>query len=369
MCSKIGTYFLLLLLFQLSISHAQDAIYKIDGITVNGIIENIDEKYVHYTLLGSDKHKTLEKNEVALITSEKGNFAFMDGIIDTLSMNTTPYELLYLRSSEVIPVQKFELSSNNITYVHSSGETGSVNVKEVDVIVYTNNRIIPLSPMPDVIWSLIRMDKNIIPQNEPEPIVVATNSPSTTEATTVEAQETVVDTPSINLNQVPTPPVDREKFKEKALSKAKQFENYIVRIMDKNTSRIEANNIAKQVVPLFISDTSMVEVSNAITQEKVQHYLRGYLNHIIYLDYTRIEIKWVEINYVGNIIKGPGNKWYGTITYTQEFRGYKGEYLAYKDRTTKRITVVLKTYERIIDGEASSEWDVFLSNISVDHTS
>ncbi len=364
-----ATYLILLFLSGLTLVPAQDAIYKLDGITINGSFEYLNDGKVFYRLLGDEKMYKMNTKDVAIITSSKGNLAFREGKEYDLQLNTTPYDLLYLHSQEVIPVQQFDLKSTHITYTSIHGEQEQAPTQEVSVIVYTNNRILPLRPIPEVAEILISLEGFKLPEeSNPSDLEQAIPEPDTSNN-----QQSIAQTPATFpkpvINQSPTPPVDKEKFRERALSKAKQFENYIVRILDKNTPRVEAINISKQVIPLFISDTSIVEVSSKFNPEKVQHPLRGYLNHLMYMDYTRIEIEWVDINYVGNIYKGPDSLWYGTITYTQTFKGYKGEMLTYEDTTTKRMTVILKTYERTINGVKNFDWDVFLSNISVEHTS
>jgi len=364
-----ATQLILLFLSGLTLASAQDAIYKLDGITINGSFEYLNDGKVFYRVLGDEKMYKMNTKEVAVITSSKRNLAFKEGKAYDLQLNSTPYDLLYLNSQEVIPVKQFDLQSAHISYTSIQGEAQQAPITGVSVIVYTNNRILPLRPIPEVAEVLISLDGFKLPEESIEPNVEQDMAGTDTLQNQPQFAETPATPSKPLINQGPTPPVDKEKFRERALSKAKQFENYIVRILDKNTPRVEAINISKQVIPLFISDTSIVEVSSKFNPEKVQHPLRGYLNHLMYMDYTRIEIEWVDINYVGNIYKGPDSLWYGTITYTQTFKGYKGEMLTYEDTTTKRMTVILKTYERTINGVKNFDWDVFLSNISVEHTS
>ena len=50
--------------------------------------------------------------------------------------------------------------------------------------------------------------------------------------------------------------------------------------------------------------------------------------------------------------------------------GFKGENSepVYKDGTTKKAIVILKAYEKIIDGRTEEFWDVLLGDIGVEQT-
>jgi hypothetical protein len=79
-----------------------------------------------------------------------------------------------------------------------------------------------------------------------------------------------------------------------------------------------------------------------------------------------VEIEWTNVQYVSKLRKGPDGNYYGIITFEQTFKGYSGDnQLQYSDVTRKNIEVVLKTYNRNVEGKSVPTWDVFLSEIKV----
>ena len=77
----------------------------------------------------------------------------------------------------------------------------------------------------------------------------------------------------------------------------------------------------------------------------------------------------MEINYVGDVRKGTDGNYYGYVTFTQIFKGFKDGMLVYEDKTEKRVEVMFKGYTKSQQGSTSDLWDVLLSNIKVYQTS
>jgi len=68
---------------------------------------------------------------------------------------------------------------------------------------------------------------------------------------------------------------------------------------------------------------------------------------------------------VSDLKPGPDGNFYGVVSFEQVFRGYRDGKLVYSDITRKNATVVLKTYQKSVEGTTRSIWDVLLSDVGV----
>jgi len=132
-----------------------------------------------------------------------------------------------------------------------------------------------------------------------------------------------------------------------ALEKVRDLSKYIKIVGSKETPFSEANR------------------SNKITYYRV----RKYMEHLMRLNYDRVEIEWYNIEYVSDLQRQPDGTYVGVITIFQTFRGYDKEgNLAYKDTTKKDITVYVKRKETQIGGRTIGFWDVLLGDMRVKET-
>ena len=105
--------------------------------------------------------------------------------------------------------------------------------------------------------------------------------------------------------------------------------------------------------------------SNQITYYRV----RKYFEHLMRLNYDRVEIEWYNIEYVSDLQPQPDGTYVGVITIFQSFRGYDSEgNLTYKDTTKKDITVYVRRKETQIGGRTIGFWDVLLGDMRVKET-
>ncbi len=159
--------------------------------------------------------------------------------------------------------------------------------------------------------------------------------------------------------------VPRKEFEEKAQKKTIQFTDYLKILCDKTASYEEINKAISQALTLFVDENAMVETSsnnrNAVSRQKI----RDYLNKVKRIQYDRIEIEWTHVQYVSDLKPGPDGNFYGTVSFEQEFKGYRDGKLVYSDITYKNATVVLKTYDKTYEGTTKKVWDVLLSDIGV----
>ena len=153
-----------------------------------------------------------------------------------------------------------------------------------------------------------------------------------------------------------------------ALEKVRDLSKYIKIVGSKETAWSEANRVIDRAEELFMSNAE-IGVSS-VSSNKVKYYkVRPYFEHLMRLNYDRVEIEWYNIEYVSDLQRQPDGTYVGVITIFQTFRGYDKEgHLAYKDTTKKDITVYVKRKETQIGGRMIGFWDVLLGDMRVKET-
>ena len=163
-------------------------------------------------------------------------------------------------------------------------------------------------------------------------------------------------------------PERKQAIDSLALEKVRDLSKYISLIGDKQTAFSEANRVIDRAVELFM-DGSEVGVSS-LYKEGINYYpVREYLERLMRLNYSKVDIEWYKIEYVSDLEQQPDGTFVGVITIFQKFSGYdkEGE-LVYQDVTKKDITVYVKRKETQIAGKIIGFWDVLLGDIRVKET-
>lgn len=163
-------------------------------------------------------------------------------------------------------------------------------------------------------------------------------------------------------------PQRKQAIDSLALEKVRDLSKYISLIGDKGTEFSEANRVIDRAEELFM-EGSEVGVSS-IYREEVNYYsVRKYLERLMRLNYSKVDIEWYKIEYVSDLERQPDGTYVGVITVFQKFSGYdkEGE-LVYQDVTKKDITVYVKRKETQIAGRLIGFWDVLLGDIRVKET-
>lgn len=156
-------------------------------------------------------------------------------------------------------------------------------------------------------------------------------------------------------------------FQAKGMMKVNMFQDYLNKIGNKGTSSGEALDAIKNALKLFYGNTS-VQVSSVNRDTKPKFPTKTYLERVRALNYDRIEIEWAECQYTSNLRKAPDGNYYGYIKFRQRFKGIKDGKVVYEDITDKTIAVVLKAYDKAIEGEKVENFDIFLGDIDVVQT-
>jgi hypothetical protein len=157
-----------------------------------------------------------------------------------------------------------------------------------------------------------------------------------------------------------------EEYERKALAKTNDLKVYIQQLCDKQLEWVDADKFIDMAVGLFTGEEARVETSSVNSSNVSRFRIREYLRRIKLIQYDKVEIEWTHVQYVSKLRKGPDGNYYGVISFEQTFKGYSGDnQLQYSDVTRKNIEVILKTYNRYVDGKSVPTWDVFLSEIKV----
>lgn len=155
------------------------------------------------------------------------------------------------------------------------------------------------------------------------------------------------------------------EFREKGTQKIKQLEEYLILIGNKTTSLTQSSQAIENAIKLFDKETRTVEVSSVKNAEKLKRKIREYLNKLRMLQYDDVSIEWADLQYASDFKKGPDGNYYAYVVFSQRFSGMKDNQIVYQDVTTKRTEIILKAYDKYIEGEMTQNWDVFLGDISV----
>ena len=153
-----------------------------------------------------------------------------------------------------------------------------------------------------------------------------------------------------------------------ALEKVRDLSKYIKIVGSKETPFSEANRVIDRAEELFMSDAE-IGVSSLSSNQITYYRVRKYFEHLMRLNYDRVEIEWYNIEYVSDLQRQPDGTYVGVITIFQTFRGYDAEgNMVYKDTTKKDITVYVKRKETQIGGRTIGFWDVLLGDMRVKET-
>ncbi len=168
----------------------------------------------------------------------------------------------------------------------------------------------------------------------------------------------------------PGGPEEFEKFRNKALIKVDELGTYLATIVNPKTPTEKANSTINLAVTLFVNEDARVEVSNVNTGVKNKYKIRDYLRRLklVGSDYQEVEVSYADISYATDFRKGPDGNYYGVVSFVQTFKGLVDGKVVYGDVTQRNVTVILKLYDKVVDGETKKIWDVFLADVGIEET-
>lgn len=161
---------------------------------------------------------------------------------------------------------------------------------------------------------------------------------------------------------------DIDIFKEQTKQKVEEFQQHIVTIGSKDQPAERRNMAEKEALKLFFKGAEM-QTSVILPNDSIVIQVRSmekYLARLKSLPYTAVVIKFYDLVYISSFVKGPDGRYYSSATVIQEFTGFTGDNLVYKDVTKKEIEIVIDLVEDKFFNE--KKWKVFLGNIKATET-
>jgi hypothetical protein len=161
---------------------------------------------------------------------------------------------------------------------------------------------------------------------------------------------------------------DVEMFKTVTEKKVAELQQHILIISDKDQPPEKRNLAELEALKLFYKG-AMMEVSYIDDKGETtikSRTIENYLFRLKTLPFTRVIIKYYDIAYVTEFIKGPDNKYYAVATIFQEFTGFVGDNITYTDITQKEIEIVVEQEEDKFYNE--KRWKIYLGNIKATET-
>lgn len=161
---------------------------------------------------------------------------------------------------------------------------------------------------------------------------------------------------------------DIDLFKEQTKQKVEEFQQHIVTIGSKDQPAERRNMAEKEALKLFYKgaemQTSKVNADGTVSIQS--RPMEKYLARLKSLPYSSVVIKFYDLVYISSFVKGPDGRYYSSATVIQEFTGFTGDDIAYKDVTKKEIEIVIDMVEDKFFNE--KKWKVFLGNIKATET-
>jgi hypothetical protein len=345
---------------------AQDLIYTSDGKSVPGKVTDITTDKVIIGSTGTVSSIDLAK--VVLVVKASGNYLVLSGravgeqekkdfLVD--AVQSIPSDIIVKRGGDIIAA---EMISENTAEIRYKNEGVDQTMKKAEAAaIFRRGGTHQLFLSADLAVYPLRAAKPKIA------ILFAALNESNVETTNVATTKIIADEEIIKSSDLN---VDMELFSKKALQKTEEFSAYLQTITAVNTPRERAMKSIDMACNLFLNEEARVEVSSTNSTTKNKYKVRDYLNRLQFRSgqYDKIIIEYAEINYASEFKKGTDGNYYGVVTFVQKFRGFVDGNVVYGDITKRNLTIVLRQYEKAVNGEAIESWDVFLADLGVVET-
>ena len=165
---------------------------------------------------------------------------------------------------------------------------------------------------------------------------------------------------------------DMAMFGRKAIEKTREFTVYLQAIAAGKTDRAAATKNITLASDLFLNQgiNSRIEVSNLKSADRNKYLIVDYLNRLMVKSgqFDKVNVEFADINYASKFAKGPDGNYYGTVSFVQKFQGFIDGNLVYGDQVQRNIVIVLKQYEKEVNGGKTTGWDVYLDDIGIMET-
>jgi hypothetical protein len=350
-------------------TQAQDMIYLADGSKVPGKISEITKDSVKFKNLAnpSGPFYSYAVANLRVAFNAVGNYLVFSPVVPFTDKDRDEFinGVAKPRPLDIAVDLTGKLSALAITSETETELSGSDNGKDVKLpkgsldFLIRKNGSHQLFYTVDQALPYLAKDKSIIDSllsHAPAPVAAAPSP--TTDAKAPAADEYIAP--------------DMALFGIKAIEKTREFTTYLQAITAVKTNRDDAVKSITLASNLFLNQglNSRVEVSSIKTPEKKKYLVSDYLNRLMVKSglFDKVNIDYADINYASKFTKGPDGNFYGTVSFVQKFEGFVDGNLVYGDQTKRYMVIVLKHYEKEINGQKTSGWDVYLDDIGIVET-
>lgn len=360
---------LVMLSAMLSVAYGQDRIWLDNGNPVPGRLTRAMDGKLEW-LAADGVPRLYNKKRFLVIFASNGQFMVVSELNDNVTKAQAQIEMLYKapirKVAQDIIIKSVPLtviggtisyeSDEVINYVTATGSPASIHKEEVAAVIYKDGRHSIVRDVVDVAPLLGLAHKEIV-KKEQEPLPKAVVKPL---VATDKKQSAMKEPEKPILSEA-----DYKEYSEKGILRVHEFNNYLKVIGDKSLRADEKNRAVQQALNLF-EPSATVAVSSSRGVKK--YPVKEYLNRLKLLPYSKVNITWNEVKYVSALKQEADGNYYGLITGQQVFEGYgaDGKTIAYGDVTKKSVRVKMESYQKTIDGNSITNWEVLLGNIGME---
>ncbi|MEO6282945.1 MAG: hypothetical protein ABIN80_13570 [Dyadobacter sp.] len=403
----------LMLFFHLK-TLGQETLYWINGSNFPYKLTAATESVVKIAEVKGDRilTRSVPRENVIVAFNSKGNFLMVSRLSPDPKESDqqiqgfydqpgSAYDLLiWAKPVQVVECNISYKSEYVVNYTTRTGLAGSVNRKDLALIIYKNgihDFITPPAEAAEILdraTSLIEKAKDpgafSTPADSASQVAAIDTSKRLSKMTLIETKsaegiKSISDTnttakDSLNKNAI----IESEKrsvkesdqpglsaediaaYSAKGIKKVDEFVQYLNTITDRNISPDKKDEAIEQAIDLFLSDAT-IEVTSSNRQGKRRYPIKDYLTRLKLLPYSATKISWNEINYIKDLKQESDGNYYGLISGTQTFMGFdtNSQDVVYSDITTKNVKVKLRSYKKSSEGRQTTNWEILLGNIGI----
>ncbi|WP_020604751.1 hypothetical protein [Spirosoma spitsbergense] len=324
-------------------------------------------------LLKDDKGKVsgFTRSNVLMAFSQQGNFLIINELSTDLDsarrqvkaflaapLRSDGNDYLIIANPLSVKAARIVVDNNNIVnYKTPEGNSASINKNELLAILYRDGRHKLLKSPGEVAPLLAEVRPDL--ENGGKPIVKPNPDPA---PPIVDSIATVAENKG---NLLVLTDDEKEKYQESSLHRLDDFIVAVNTVTDRNRSNDEKDRAINDALKLF-ADGATIEVNSVKNPNPRPVSLKNYLNRLRVLPYRKTTVEWYEVNFVENLTPTADGLYEGTIAGEQRFtaQGANGR-TVYSDVTRKNVRVRLSSYDKTIDGKASTRWHILLGNIKI----
>ncbi len=360
------------LLFIFVRAHAQDVVYQTNGKKLECKIIEVTAQKIKYRIpQNPGPAYSMESADALLAFNASGNYVafplaeaqqaqaagFMNPVVGR------QFDVIVTTDNQAIAAMELSVGGKEAKFRNDKKKDQKLARTKITVILYKDGRhelfVDPAKAAATLTAAKPQVDKLTGADN-----AIKTDASTNTNANTKEPQATG------DAVAFPGGPEEFERFRNKALVKVDELGTYLATIVNPQTPTDKSNSTIDLAVTLFVNEAARVEVSNVNTGIKNKYKIRDYLRRLKLkgADYQQVEVSYADITYASDFRKGPDGNYYGVVSFVQTFKGLVDGKIIYGDVTQRNVTVILKLYEKAVDGETKKLWDVFLADIGIQET-